>query len=293
MKVRSPAKLNLFLHITGRREDGYHTLFSLMTLIGIHDDLNIDVSGRTITVTCDHPEVPDGSDNLAYRAAVLFFEAAAGQRRAQKSLKSGVTIHITKRIPVGGGLGGGSSNAAAVLMTLNRFCENVFSKPELMRLGKKLGADVPFFIHGGPAYAEGIGDILTDAPDLVPYRILVASPPMGASTSLVYKNVDFALTKQQKSNNKALLKLDGENRKLDVLGLLHNDLEEAACRVYPDIASVKNEMTEFLPEGILMTGSGSSFFAIFSETRKADQAFAVLKQRWEGTGKQVFLTSFT
>ncbi|MFH1153392.1 MAG: 4-(cytidine 5'-diphospho)-2-C-methyl-D-erythritol kinase [Pseudomonadota bacterium] len=290
-RILSPAKLNLFLYVTGKRDDGYHTLCSLMTCIDLYDELDLTVGGgKGIRVRCDNPGVPEDASNLVHRAAVLFRERLRSLNPGMDPFP-GLNIVIHKTIPVGAGLGGGSSNAACVLKALNRINGNPFSRNELMSMGLTLGADVPFFIHGGPALARGIGEELTECGPLRPYHVLVVYPGIAASTALVYKNVDLGLTNIGKSNNNPLLNLCGEGRELDVKGLLHNDLETAACRLYPEIESVKRKMTGILSDGVLMTGSGSSFFVLFSEQDQAELAFMAL-QGWEMAGKQLFLTSF-
>lgn len=289
----SPAKINLFLHVTGRRDDGYHTLHSLMTCLELYDRVAICPHGGTdIRVVCSHPDVPEDDSNLAHRAASLFFKALFSGGSGTSAPIPGITIEINKVIPVGAGLGGGSSNAATVLMMLNRLYGNPFSRDRLMSMGLCLGADVPFFIHGGPAFAKGIGELLTPCPALMPYHVLVYYPGIHASTPLVYKNMDLALTNPGKSNNNALLKMCGEGRKLDVKGLLHNDLEKSACGLYPAIRSAKEKMAGFLSDGVLMTGSGSSFFALFADGNQAERAFLEISRSWEMTGKSIFLTSF-
>ncbi|MBI9088190.1 MAG: 4-(cytidine 5'-diphospho)-2-C-methyl-D-erythritol kinase [Desulfobacterium sp.] len=285
----SPAKINLFLHVTGKRSDGYHELHSLMTCLDFGDRLEFDFTGSGVSVRCDHPEVPDDDANLVHRAVTLFFDELS---KGGGKTKPGVHVVIDKKIPVGAGLGGGSSNAATTLLVLNRRFDSPFSLDGLMAMGLRLGADVPFFIHGGPAFARGVGEKLSPCGALLPYHVVVFFPGFNVSTPLVYKNVDFALTKQQKSNNNALLNKHEMGEMLDIRGLLHNDLEEAACRVYPDIHSVREEMAGFFPEGLLMSGSGSSFFALFSDGSRAEQVYDILTEKNMATDKQVFLTSF-
>ena len=150
--IPAPAKINLFLHVTGKRPDGYHELFSLMCPIRLFDELAFDVRESGVFIRCDHPEIPSDDSNLAHRAATLFFEAAR--------VNGGVAITLTKNIPVAAGLGGGSSNAASVLVWLNNRFGRPFSLEQLTEIGAALGADVPFFILGRPALAGLGGAIL-------------------------------------------------------------------------------------------------------------------------------------
>ena len=190
MKLLSPAKINLFLHITGRRPDGYHELVSLMSCIGLHDQVSLTFNTGKTSVTCRHPDVPNDEGNIAYRAAACFFKALGKA--------DGVEIFIDKHIPVAAGLGGGSSNAASVLLGLNDYYENPFSRDDLKRMGLSLGADVPFFICRKPALASGIGEKLAPYPWLKPYHILLIFQGIGISTAQVYKNLNLALTNREK-----------------------------------------------------------------------------------------------
>lgn len=287
--LASPAKINLFLHVTGKRADGFHELCSLMTKIDLADDMSFDFHGKDIRVSCDHPAVPDDHTNLAHRAAVLFLEAS--RDKGVSIPFKGVDIRIRKRIPVGGGLGGGSSNAAAVLSALNRRAGSLFSQKELMGLGLRLGADVPFFIFGGPALARGVGEVLTRLPDLPPYWLVLCNPGVAASTPKVFKELGFCLTSPPeytiRSDSNVLLK-EGWG---DIREQLHNDLEDPACRLYPEINSTKKEMELLLKRSVHMSGSGSSLFALYSGEKRAKRAFETLCRHWGQRPEAVCLTA--
>ncbi|THB80551.1 MAG: 4-(cytidine 5'-diphospho)-2-C-methyl-D-erythritol kinase [Desulfobacteraceae bacterium] len=289
---RSYAKLNLFLYVTGRRDDGYHTLCSLMAPITLHDELEFDFSLQEVRVICDHPLVPEDGANLAARAAKLFFEQVrgriAGAERGEKS--EGVGIRIRKRIPVGGGLGGGSSNAACVLNALNLAWNHVLSKEELYHLGLMLGADVPFFIDGVPVVATGIGEQFEPCPDLPHFHAVVCDPHIASSTVEVYKKYDFQLTKIKNYNIKRSLNICSEEQGADIQDYLHNDLFEPACGLYPGIRSVKEEMEQLLTQQVFMTGSGSSLFALFSDHNQAQYACDRLKDAF-GNRAAFYLTA--
>ncbi|MCP3942706.1 MAG: 4-(cytidine 5'-diphospho)-2-C-methyl-D-erythritol kinase [Desulfobacteraceae bacterium] len=282
---KSFAKINLFLHLTGKRDDGYHELCSLMVQIGLWDEIQFSFEGNGIRVFCDHPHVPGGKENLAYKAAELFF--CAYEKHQGRFPLGGVAVRIKKQIPPGGGLGGGSSNAATVLMALNEYCAFVFSRSELMVLGLKLGADVPFFIFGVPALATGVGEILEKYPELPELYVVLCDPGVAASTPDVFKNIDFRLTSGRKCNrNTGSNVLLGEQGG-DGWGKLHNDLEVSACRLYPEIASAKGEMEFLLKRDVYMSGSGSSLFALFSGPEAARKAYELLAKQW--SRGQVFL----
>jgi len=293
--LHSPAKINLFLYVTAKREDGFHDLFTLMAELALGDDMDFDFKEKKISVQCSHPQVPEGNSNIAFKAAELFFNSLS-TNSAKKHTSHGIGIKIKKRIPPGGGLGGGSSNAACVLKAMNEWYGFPFSNSFLMKMGHKLGADVPFFIQCGNAIASGIGEKLEICNIFLPYYILLVYPGFSASTAAVYKNVDLALTKNRKFNNNALLSMCKSDGGLDIKAYLHNDLEFAACSLYPELKAVKDKMADFLHEKIFMTGSGSSFFVLFSDYSEAESAFKKVSRQWETLGmtpeKKIFLTAF-
>ncbi|MCD4718581.1 MAG: 4-(cytidine 5'-diphospho)-2-C-methyl-D-erythritol kinase [Desulfobacula sp.] len=282
------AKINLFLYVTSKREDGYHNLYSLMTQIDLWDDIYIDFSQKELSIACDHPDVPSDESNLAYRAAVLFYHLF----KKKSCEKKGLSIEIKKRIPPGGGLGGGSSNAATILTILNNYYKRPFSKAELMKIGLSLGADVPFFIFGSPAIAKGVGERLEKVPNLRPYHLVLCDPGIAASTANVYKNIDFRLTLNQKYNMNTGLNIPLRGQEFDVRDQMHNDLEESACRLYPEIKETKEEMELLLQRRVVMTGSGSSLFALFSARENANKGYERLLRKWARSKRKIFLSSF-
>jgi 4-diphosphocytidyl-2-C-methyl-D-erythritol kinase len=260
-----------------------------MTQIDLWDDIYIDFSQKELSITCDHPDVPSDESNLAYKAVVLFYHWLKIKYGKEKK---GLFIEIKKRIPPGGGLGGGSSNAAALLIILNNYHKRPFSKAELMEMGLTLGADVPFFIFGNSAIAKGVGERLERVPNLRPYHLVLCDPGIAASTANVYKNIDFRLTLNQKYNmNTGLNVLLGE-QEFDARDQMHNDLEESACRLYPEIKETKEEMESLLRRRVVMTGSGSSLFALFSARDNANRGYEMLLKKWTGSKRKVFLSSF-
>jgi 4-diphosphocytidyl-2-C-methyl-D-erythritol kinase len=254
IKVAAPAKLNLFLHVTGRRADGYHTLESLFVLIDLADTIELaDRRDTAIVRASPLPGVVE-RDDLAVRAAHALREAAGVSR--------GVTIRLDKRIPSGAGLGGGSSDAASVLLALNRLWSLGLSRDELMRIGVRLGADVPFFIGGGPALARGIGDVL--APMSVPVQwIALAMPRAHVSTASM-----FASNELTQSEPSAKISVFSE-------GYGHNDLEAAAVAQYPQVGEAVQALRRASPSA-RMTGSGACVFASFASEDGARRALAML-----------------
>ena len=196
LEILAPAKINLFLQVIGRRSDGYHELVTLMCCVSLYDKIALTFGKRDIPVICAHPQVPQDQTNLAQVAAGLFFN---NHTRHSDVRDQGVQIAITKRIPVAAGLGGGSSDAAAVLVGLNRHYDNPFSRHELRAMGQKIGADVPFFIDRKPAIATGIGEKLKPYNHLKPLKVLLVYPGFGVSTAAVYEKLNLGLTKCEKT----------------------------------------------------------------------------------------------
>jgi len=281
MKILAPAKINMFLHVTGRRPDGYHNLFTLMCPVDLYDEVSLEKSLEALSVVCSDPNVPDDETNLAYRAARHFLQQFASRHSLPQH--TGLKISIKKRIPVAAGLGGGSSNAAAVLHGINHLFGNPFSIRELMAMGLDIGADVPFFIFGKPAIATGIGEVLESFPNLVSYFVLLIYPGIGVSTAEVYKNLDLGLTNCEKKLKEVLLKHEVFN------AVQHscNDLESFALSRYPEIQAAKKSLLKQGAVAALMSGSGSSVFGLFDDQQAAQSAKLLLG---ETKAWQLFLT---
>ena len=271
MRIRAPAKVNLWLRVVGKRDDGYHLIDSLMVPVGLYDEIEIIRGKRSkgiLTVTCDDPGVPSGEKNLAYRAASLLL--------GQKGVQDAVHIHIRKRIPVGGGLGGGSSDAAATLLGLNRLFHLGCRRREILSLASGLGADVPFFIYGRPARARGIGDLVKPL-DLFPRLwIVILYPGFPVSTRWVYHNLELTNSTENISIKSSLR----DHKKL--VRLLVNDLEKVTIRRYPRIGLLKERLVQEGAVGALMAGSGSSAFGIFSSGQSARKALRRLRKEERG-----------
>ena len=270
LHVKAPAKINLFLRITGQRPDGYHELYTLMCPLALYDTLTLNAGGTGIVVVCDHPGVPEDASNLAARSAHLFLKTAF----AGNALPiSGLTIHIDKKIPVGAGLGGGSSDAAAVLMALNDYFGQPLALPALATLGTRLGADVPFFIRGAPALATGIGDRLEPFVHLTPWTALLVYPNEAVSTAWVYKNLNLRLTKDEKK----LSKFHFDGRLFNVNEHLVNDLEPVTERAFPVIKAIKRMLLAHGAAGAMMSGSGSTVFGLFADHERAISVCTALR----------------
>ena len=283
MKIRAPAKVNLRLRVVGKRADGYHLLDTVMLPVSLYDEINID-KGRKIgketplkdrlTVTCDQPLVPQGRKNLAYKAASLLLK--------EKRLDACIRIHIHKRIPVGAGLGGGSTDAAATLVGLNRLFRLGYTLKRLEKMSSALGADVPFFVKGVPARARGIGERLTALRGVPRLWLIILYPNFPVSTAWVYRNLPPKLTKAIVNTSINFSLWSPANLRK----LLINDLETVTMGRYPRIELLKEELTRQGAVGALMSGSGSSVFGVFQSRRSAERAFRRLRKE---KGDQGFL----
>jgi 4-diphosphocytidyl-2-C-methyl-D-erythritol kinase len=267
LTLKAPGKINLFLKVVNRRADGYHEIESLLQKIALFDVLHLTLGGESISLSCPGAKVPAGRGNLVYQAAAAFF-AATG-------IAPGVHIVLEKNIPVAAGLGGGSSDAAAVLLGLNRLLEAGLAPETLTAIGLRLGADVPFFIRDySSALATGIGECLQKVKPLKDYWILLVNPGFGVATKWVYEN--FPLTSL--SNPYILARGRKVGRDYNVVPPrlfeeLGNDLEAVTINRYPEIGEIKKELIKAGAEAALMSGSGPTVFGLFSGKEEAQRSF--------------------
>ena len=271
LRVRAYAKINLGLEVLGVRQDGYHELRTLFQTIDLHDDVVIRPRRRGVEVHCDHPDVPGDERNLALRAALEL------QRHA--GIEQGAEIAITKRIPVGGGLGGGSSDAAAVLMALDRLWGVGLGTAGLHPLARRLGADVAFFLVGGTALGLGRGDEVYPLHRQVGGHTVVVDLRRPVSTSAVFARVAQSLTPRENSN-KIFRFVSSDLEGLRAFSILANDLEKPALEEAPDLGEQVERIRVILNrEGAalaLLSGSGSPFFGLFDDGRGAQGAQSAL-----------------
>ena len=267
LRVHAHAKINLYLDVIGKRSDGYHEIETIFHSIGLHDDIYLRKrTDRRITVHCEHPHVPCNPRNLAYRAAKLLLDDLPDL--------SGVDIAILKRIPVAAGLGGGSTDAAAVLCGMNVLFDLGLTQSDLMQLGVQLGADVPFCILGGAALGRGIGEILTPLPPMAEPWILLANPGFEISTAWVYQQINLSLTAAKK--NVTILTRCLQNGEFSNIGRhLYNGLEVPVLSKYPAVAEIKTKLNKYpSSRGVLMSGSGATVFALMQNRVQANLAAA-------------------
>jgi 4-diphosphocytidyl-2-C-methyl-D-erythritol kinase len=275
MPLHAPAKINLFLKVLGKRPDRYHELLTLMCPIGLYDEISLHFGVKKTTIHCSDPAVPRDETNIAHRAAKRFFETAG--------ITDGVHISIHKNIPVAAGLGGGSSDAATVLLGLNRFLGSPISKQQLLELGASIGADVPFFVFQKPAIATGIGEILEPYDGLKPHSVVLIYPGFGVSTADIFKKVNLRLTNCKKIHSNSFFK----NGVFDASRHIYNDLETISASLYPEIRSAKESILDGGAIGAAMSGSGSSVFGLFADPEIAKKAYQSIQA--EHTNWQLYL----
>ncbi|NMB44706.1 MAG: 4-(cytidine 5'-diphospho)-2-C-methyl-D-erythritol kinase [Clostridiales bacterium] len=281
MFIKSRAKINITLDVVGKREDGYHDLRMIMQTINLYDMVSIrKMNAPGIKLTTNLPWLPTNENNIAYKAAKLFKESYG--------IKEGVSISLKKRIPVAAGLAGGSSNAAGVLVGLNRLFRIHKSYEELMKLGVQLGADVPYCIMRGTALAEGIGDKLTPLPPMPECYILLAKPGINVSTVRVFKELDLS-----KIDNPPLTDVVMDAiRKKDVHTIARNMcnvLEVVTENKYPIIKTIKDTMIQHGALGAIMSGSGPTVFGIYDNKKEAYNTAHKLKL--DASARDVFVTT--
>ncbi|MBP5996562.1 MAG: 4-(cytidine 5'-diphospho)-2-C-methyl-D-erythritol kinase [Azonexus sp.] len=256
----APAKLNLFLHVVGRRADGYHLLQTVFRFIDRADSLRFAPrDDDAIVLATPTPGVAPDAD-LTVRAARLLQQAA--------NCRQGATIHLAKRLPMGGGLGGGSSDAATVLLALNHLWRTGLTRRELEKLGLTLGADVPVFVHGRNTFAEGVGEAFSDV-DLPAACYLVLHPAVNVPTAAIFGAAEL------KRDTPVISPADWRH------GQGRNDLEAVACARFPAVAEHLAWLRQFAPQA-LMTGSGACVFAGFSSCAEAEAVFSRLPVQMTG-----------
>jgi 4-diphosphocytidyl-2-C-methyl-D-erythritol kinase len=259
--LRAPAKVNLRLDIQGKRSDGYHEITTWIYPISLADELHIErVKTAQITISSASPGLPLGEENLAHRAAALFIK--------ERGLSGGVRIEIIKHIPLAAGLGGGSSDAAAVLKALNILWGKNITVEELMEMAARIGADCPFFVVGKAAIMGGKGErVVSYLPPLKAWLVLI-NPGIPLSTKQVYEQGKWGLTKKGGET-----KISMPPQDLEKMGkFLRNDLEGPAMEFLPVIGTVKGRLGEAGASGVSMTGSGPTVFGLFATEAEARQA---------------------
>jgi len=275
MQRFAPAKVNLSLRVLGEREDGYHLIESVMVPLTLGDLVEVGFGGRGIAIACSDSNLPTGEGNLAWRAARAFLDATGFRR--------GVRIGLGKAIPIAAGLGGGSSDAAAVLQGLNDLAGRPLAPKALLRIAAGLGADVPFFLDPRPVLATGIGEILTPLPPLPRTWFVLVNPGFPLSAGWVYGHVEGALTSRGPRHKVRRFSRNWSN----IGACLFNDLEAAILPRFPVLVTLKERLIGLGAVGALVSGSGPTVFGVFREEEAARRALASLRK---AASWRIFLT---
>lgn len=272
LRLPSFAKINLALFVKGKRGDGYHDIETVFQQISLHDDIQLKpTSIAEVEFSCDNPDIPDGMANLCVCAAYLL--------KMHAGIKEGVDIVLHKKIPSGAGLGGGSSNAAVVLLGLNKLWQLGWPASKLADLSLELGSDVPFFIHGGAALGEGRGERLTHFLFDWSLPIVVVYPGVPISTKWAYEQLNLSLTIKEKYIKLAHFKNRNFNN-VEFYQGFQNDFEAAVFKAHPVLNQIKNELNRLGAIYASLSGSGSSLFGIFSDENRAGAARDFFKGRY-------------
>jgi 4-diphosphocytidyl-2-C-methyl-D-erythritol kinase len=277
--VWAPAKVNLFLEVVGKRPDGYHEIATLMVAVRLFDTLVFrDEPGGELRLECTHPQLSAGPDNLVLRAAHLLQE--------RTGLKRGARIRLVKRIPLAAGLAGGSSDAAATLAGLNQLWKLDLPHEELSKLAGAIGSDVAFFLSGPAAWCTGRGEKVQPMTLGAPLNFVLLCPPFGLSTAEVYRHV---IVPEKAASGDEIRDAMAAGDVERVAGALHNRLERAALTLSPRLLNYRERLLREQPAGVLMSGSGSTFFALCSSRGQAKRIARKLKHGSDEEDARVFL----
>ncbi|MBR6697113.1 MAG: 4-(cytidine 5'-diphospho)-2-C-methyl-D-erythritol kinase [Lachnospiraceae bacterium] len=280
IKLKARAKVNLGLDVIRRREDGYHEVRMIMQSIGIYDVVTMrKINDNSIILKTNVSYLPTNENNPIYKAIKLLFD--------EFDIKQGVVVELEKYIPVAAGMAGGSSDAAAALMGINKLFDLGLSDEELMLRGVKIGADVPFCIMRGTVLAEGIGEILTRLPNFDCNHILVAKPAINVSTKFVYENLKLGEATKHPDIDGMIEDISNK----DIYGMcskMGNVLEDVTINEYKEIEHIKKRMISLGAINAMMSGSGPTVFGIFPDFKVAGKAYNKLCE--EKIAKNVYLT---
>ncbi len=273
--LRAPAKINFFLEVLKKRPDGYHDIETILQEISLADSVTLnEMRSPGIKIQCSNPLVPSDSRNLAYKAAFLLKQYLREEKR-------GVVIAIEKNIPVAAGLGGGSSDAAAVLKGLNKLWKINLKTPELIALAEKIGMDVPFFILGGLCLGRGRGEKLMPLPRLPEMWFAVAVPDIRVQTAWVYSQLSISSLTRKRKKNRIILQVIQSSDAGKIGSQLFNRLEEVTMKKHRVIGNLKEKMLTAGAGGALMSGSGPAVFGLFPMREGACRMRGILRNEEE------------
>ncbi|MBD3380331.1 MAG: 4-(cytidine 5'-diphospho)-2-C-methyl-D-erythritol kinase [Candidatus Omnitrophica bacterium] len=263
MEIKAPAKLNLYLKVLGKMPDGYHRIETVFERIALFDEISVDPSEST-SIECTDPQIPVDTESLMGKAVSVFRDLTG---------EKGFKIKVKKNIPVGAGLGGGSSDAAAILTALNELCGKPLDRGALCQAGRKLGADVPFFLEE-TCFAAGKerGDHIRAIQTEIKLHHVLVNPPFEISTAEIYSSVDPLSLTENKGIDKIISVFSHGASAGDIARNLHNDLQSIALGKFPEIGGILSELMRTSPEGALMSGSGPTVFGIYESGSEAAEA---------------------
>jgi 4-diphosphocytidyl-2-C-methyl-D-erythritol kinase len=265
MKQYSYAKINLLLEVISKRRDGFHEIQSIMQTVSLCDEVLVELSNvEGIHFSCFPDDICENRHNLVYKAASVFYE--------NLKEKAAVNIRLVKKIPLGAGLGGGSSNAAVTLKILNKLHNEPFKKREILKMAEVLGSDVPFFVDGGTSLAFGRGEKILNLPDIGGYQVLLLNPGFSIETKLVYAHHKLGLTSRQCIPNILPVLMAGRMSGKDLIKHVHNDLQFTVLGLFPELKESLNWIAGQKPEASGVSGSGATVFGLFSDEQRATEA---------------------
>ncbi|MHB8655189.1 MAG: 4-(cytidine 5'-diphospho)-2-C-methyl-D-erythritol kinase [Terriglobia bacterium] len=277
IRIRAFAKINLGLKVRARRPDGYHGIFTVYQTIALHDRLTISlVGGGAVSVECDHPAIPGGRLNLVHRACELWKRA--------RNYRGGIKVNLEKKIPMGAGLGGGSSDAAVTLLGLERLTDNRMDINILLKLAARLGSDVPLFLWGGRVLGCGRGEEVYPLWDFPRRKCLVIFPRFSVSTAEAYRELDRRLTLPLTNSTKgsSICSFGAWPLfPLEFWGPAENDFEQVVFAKWPKLARLKAQLIRAGAETASLAGSGSAVFALFDSAPKLDRAAKLIPAAWQ------------
>ena len=276
--AHSYAKINLTLDVLSKRPDGYHNVEMIMQTVSLYDLILVDKTEKNISISTNLKYLPVNEKNIAYKAALEFFKYT--------SITGGCKIMIHKNIPVAAGLAGGSGNAAAVLCSLDKLYKTNLSLDELMDIGSKLGADVPYCIIGGTSLATGIGEILTPLPSIPKCNILMVKPPISVSTAAIYEAIDTAEI-DKRPNTNAMIDALAQKDLISVAQNLSNVMGNVTETIHPIVKGIRRKMLMNGALGAVMSGSGPTVFGIFPDYETAKKSHDSFYYQF----KEVYLVS--
>jgi 4-diphosphocytidyl-2-C-methyl-D-erythritol kinase len=277
MNCKAYAKINISLDVTGKKDDGYHLLRMIMQTIDVYDLISVDETLSGITLSCNKSFIPTDDRNLAYKAAKLFLD--------NYNIRAGVSIKIRKNIPVAAGLAGGSTDAAAVLKCMRDIFKPEIGDTELMELGVRIGADVPYCIVGGTALCEGIGEIVKPMKAFKDKIVVLVKPSFGVSTKDVYTSLDLNKIYKHPETDELVSAMEQGDLKF-VAENMKNILENVTLKKHQSLRELKKDFMQMEALGVMMSGSGPSVFAFFDDMMKAQSCYDRMKNKY----KEVFIT---